>query len=90
MTEEKTFLSVFASPWSPPSYMKTNGEMNHGGKLKKEYWELWSEYYVKFVEAYRNEGIDVFGITVQNEPNATQRWDSCVYTAEEERKELPW
>ena len=78
-------MPVFASPWSPPAYMKTNGEMNHGGKLKKEYWELWSEYYVKFVEAYRNEGIDVFGITVQNEPNATQRWDSCIYTAEEER-----
>ena len=65
--------------------MKTNGEMNHGGKLKKEYYELWSEYYVKFIEAYRNEGIDVYGITVQNEPNATQRWDSCIYTAEEER-----
>ena len=78
-------MPVFASPWSPPAYMKTNGEMNHGGKLKKEYWELWSEFYVKFVEAYRNEGIDVFGITVQNEPNATQRWDSCIYTAEEER-----
>ena len=78
-------MPVFASPWSPPAYMKTNGEMNHGGKLKKEYWELWSEYYVKFVEAYRNEGIDVFGVTVQNEPNATQRWDSCIYSAEEER-----
>jgi glucosylceramidase len=78
-------IPVFASPWSPPAYMKTNGEMNHGGKLKKEYWELWSEFYVKFIEAYRNEGIDVFGITVQNEPNATQRWDSCIYSAEEER-----
>lgn len=78
-------MPVFASPWSPPPYMKTNGEMNHGGKLKKEYYELWSEYYVKFIEAYRNEGIDVYGITVQNEPNATQRWDSCIYTAEEER-----
>lgn len=78
-------IPVFASPWSPPAYMKTNGEMNHGGKLKAEYRELWSEFYVKFIEAYRNEGIDVFGITVQNEPNATQRWDSCIYTAEEER-----
>lgn len=78
-------ISVFASPWSPPPYMKTNGEMNHGGKLKKVYYELWSEYYVKFIEAYRSEGVDVYGITVQNEPKATQRWDSCIYTAEEER-----
>jgi len=78
-------IHIFASPWSPPSYMKTNGEMNNGGKLKKEYYELWSEYYVKFIESYRNEGIDVYGITVQNEAHATQIWDSCIYTAEEER-----
>ncbi|MBQ7974182.1 MAG: glycoside hydrolase family 30 protein [Clostridia bacterium] len=78
-------IRIFASPWSPPAYMKTNGEMNHGGKLKKEYFELWSEFYVKFIEAYKKEGINIWGITVQNEPKAVQKWDSCVYTAEEER-----
>lgn len=78
-------IDIFASPWSPPAYMKTNGQMNQGGKLKEEYFELWSEFYVKFIESYKNEGIDLFGVTVQNEPKATQAWDSCVYTAEEER-----
>ena len=78
-------VEIFASPWSPPSYMKTNGEMNHGGKLKKEYFELWAEFFVKFIKAYRNEGINVTTVSVQNEPNASQRWDSCLYTAEEER-----
>lgn len=78
-------IRIFASPWSPPAYMKTNGEMNHGGKLKEEYFELWSEFYVKFIEAYKKEGINIWGITVQNEPKAVQTWDSCVYTAEEER-----
>lgn len=77
-------IDIFASPWSPPAYMKTNGEMNKGGKLKEEYRELWSEFYVKFIESYKKEGIDLFGVTVQNEPKATQTWDSCVYTAEEE------
>ncbi|NLL79901.1 MAG: glucosylceramidase [Clostridiales bacterium] len=73
-----------ASPWSPPAYMKTNGEMNHGGKLKEEYFELWAQYYVKYIKAYREEGINIRYITVQNEPDATQTWDSCRYTAEEE------
>lgn len=77
-------LQIIMSPWSPPAYMKTNKEMNRGGKLKDEYRELWSQYYVKFIEAYRKEGINIWGITVQNEPKAVQKWDSCVYTAEEE------
>lgn len=78
-------IEMFASPWSPPAYMKTNGEMNHGGKLKSEYFELWSKYYVKFIEEYKKHGIDIDMISVQNEPKATQCWDSCVYTAEEEK-----
>ena len=78
-------IDIFASPWSPPGYMKTTGEMNHGGRLKPEYYELWSEYYVKFIEEYKKEGICINSITVQNEPKAVQSWDSCVYTAEEER-----
>ena len=77
-------IDMLASPWSPPAYMKTNNEMNHGGKLKKEYYELWSQYFVKFIEAYRAEGIEIKGVTIQNEPNATQTWDSCIYSAEEE------
>ena len=77
-------IDIFASPWSPPAYMKTNGQMNKGGKLKEEYRELWSQFYVKFIEEYKKEGIAISGITVQNEPKATQTWDSCVYTAEEE------
>lgn len=78
-------IDMFASPWSPPAYMKTTGQMNLGGKLKEEYFDLWAEYYVKFIQAYENEGIKIGMITVQNEPKAVQKWDSCVYTAEEER-----
>ena len=46
-------IQLFMSPWSPPAYMKTNGEMNRGGKLKEEYRELWAQCYAKFIEAYR-------------------------------------
>lgn len=78
-------FTFYASPWSPPAWMKTNGEMNHGGKLKPEYWDVWARYYIKFIEAYEAEGLPLWGLTVQNEAKAVQVWDSCIYTAEEER-----
>lgn len=81
----KNDLTILASPWSPPKYMKTNGDMNNGGKIKDEYKELWANYYVKYIEAMKEKGIDIWAITVQNEPAAKQIWDSCEYTAEEER-----
>ena len=78
-------LTLFASPWSPPAFMKTNKEMLHGGKLNNAFAQSWAMYYTKFIKAYEKEGIPVWGITLQNEPMATQRWESCIYTAEEER-----
>ena len=80
----KTDLTLMASPWSPPAFMKDTKEMNHGGKLLDEYKQVWADYLVKYVEAYRQEGINIDWMTVQNEPNATQTWDSCRYTGAEE------
>lgn len=74
------------SPWSPPAFMKTNGEMNHGGSLKEEYYDIWAEYYAKFIKEYRKENVRIDWLTVQNEPMAVQTWDSCIYTAEQEGK----
>tara|TARA_B100001123_G_C15299292_1_gene1020435 strand:+ start:817 stop:2178 length:1362 start_codon:yes stop_codon:yes gene_type:complete len=81
----KTPINILASPWSPPAWMKTNGQMNNGGKLKDEYRKAWAKYYCKYIIAYEKEGIPIWGISVQNEPAATQTWDSCIYTATEER-----
>jgi glucosylceramidase len=78
-------LTLFASPWSPPAFMKSNKDMLHGGKLRPEFYQPWADYYAKFIKAYQREGINVWGVTVQNEPMATQKWESCIYTAEEER-----
>ena len=78
-------LKLLASPWSPPAWMKTNGEMNHGGQLKPEYRDVWAAYYCRYIQAYAAEGVPIWALTVQNEPEATQTWDSCRYTAEEER-----
>jgi glucosylceramidase len=78
-------FKLFASPWSPPAWMKTNGEMNNGGKLKPEDREAWARYFVRYIQEYGKEGIPIWGVTVQNEPAAKQPWDSCVYSGEEER-----
>ncbi len=78
-------FTLYASPWSPPAWMKDNADLLHGGKLKPEYYEAWARYYVKFIKAYAQAGVPVWGITVQNEPMAVQPWESCLYTAEEER-----
>ena len=81
----KEKIQILASPWSPPAFMKDNNSMIFGGKLLPEYMQSWANYYVKFIEEYRKEDISIWGITVQNEPAAVQRWDSCIYTAEDER-----
>lgn len=78
-------IQLLASPWSPPAFMKDNNSMIFGGKLLPEYMQSWANYYVKFIEEYRKRDLSIWGITVQNEPAAVQRWDSCIYTAEEER-----
>ncbi len=78
-------LTLYASPWSPPAFMKSNKSMLKGGRLLPEFYQPWANYFVKFIKAYEKEGIPVWGLTIQNEPMATQRWESCIFTAEEER-----
>ncbi len=78
-------LKLLASPWSPPAWIKTTGRMNGGGALRPECRRAWARCYVRFIEAYAAEDVPIWGISVQNEPMATQRWDSCLYSAEEER-----
>jgi glucosylceramidase len=86
-------FKLFASPWSPPAWMKTSGKMNgdrtndnpKDNQLIKKYWDTWAYYFTKYIKAYKKEGVEIWGITVQNEPDATQDWDSCRYDADDER-----
>jgi glucosylceramidase len=75
----------YASPWSPPAFMKKNNSMLKGGKLLPEFNSSWATYFTMFIKAYEAEGIPVWGISLQNEPMAVQTWESCTFTAEEER-----
>ena len=78
-------IQLLVSPWSPPAWMKSNGQMNRGGSLLPQYRQAWARCFVRFIQAYAAEGVPVWGVSVQNEPAATQSWDSCRYSAEEER-----
>ena len=78
-------LLLYALPWSPPAWMKTNGQMSWGGRLCPEYYETMAAYLIKFIRAYEEEGISLWGIAAQNEPIEIQRWASCEYSGTEER-----
>ena len=78
-------LVLFASPWSPPAYMKDNHNMTGGGSLLEEYKKIWALYYAKYIKAYAQEGIKISAISIQNEPIAKQTWESCYYTPEDEK-----
>nr|WP_315157452.1 glycoside hydrolase family 30 protein [uncultured Flavobacterium sp.] len=78
-------IILYASPWSPPAFMKSNKNMLKGGALLPEFFQPWATYYTKFVKAYEKEGMPIWGISIQNEPMAVQTWESCVFTAEAER-----
>lgn len=79
-------LFLLSSPWSPPAWMKDNGALIKGGKLKKEYYSVWADYFVKFICEYKKAGVDINAVTIQNEPMAVQTWESCEYTIEEQIK----
>lgn len=77
-------IALLLSPWSPPGFMKANGEMNHGGSLKPEYRARWAECMAKYAAYYRSAGCDVRRMSIQNEPAAVQAWDSCIWSGGEE------
>ena len=77
--------TFYISPWSPPAFMKDNKSKLQGGKLLPEFSQSWANYYVKYIDALQKEGIPVWGLTIQNEPMAKQRWESCIFSAEDER-----
>lgn len=83
-----TQMRVFASPWSAPAWMKSNGSMIGGGTLLPEYRDTWAQYIVRFVKAYEKAGIPLWGLSIQNEPMAKQKWESMIFTAEDETRFL--
>jgi len=78
-------LTLLGSPWSPPAWMKDTAKMLDGGKLKPDCREAWAKHFVLFAEKLKEAGFPLWGFTVQNEPNAANGWENCLFSAEEER-----
>lgn len=81
-------LELMLSPWSPPAFMKTNGSRKNGGHLKPEYADMWADILCRYIREFQDRGYTVRRMSLQNEPKAVQTWDSCVYSAEQEKEFL--
>ena len=77
-------LKLMASAWSPPSWMKTNKSMLHGGSLCPEHRAHWAEYLHRYLSEMKRHGVPIDYLSIQNEPEAVQPWESCLYTPEQE------
>lgn len=79
-------ISFFASPWSPPTWMKTKKVYNFGTLLFEERnLRSYANYFIKYIEAYKKEGVNIEQIHIQNEPHADQKFPSCMWTGKEMR-----
>lgn len=76
-------FKLFASPWTAPPWMKDNNAWV-GGKLLSEYYDTWALFFSKYADAYKAEGIDLWGFTVENEPHGNgNNWESMLFSPEE-------
>lgn len=82
-TISKDGFKLFASPWTAPPWMKDNKEWV-GGKLLPEFYPTWALFFSKYIEAYQDQGIELWGFTVENEPHGNgNNWESMHFTPEE-------
>ncbi|MBT8314339.1 MAG: glycosyl hydrolase family 30 [Maribacter sp.] len=83
MAASEDGFKIFGSPWTAAPWMKDNNKWV-GGKLLPEYYDTWALFFSKYVDAYKEEGIDIWGFTVENEPLGNgNNWESMHYTPEE-------
>ncbi|MCB9337075.1 MAG: glycoside hydrolase family 30 protein [Lewinellaceae bacterium] len=79
----KEGFKIVSSPWTAPPWMKDNKNWV-GGKLLPEFYDTWALFFSKYIDAYKAEGIDIWGLTVENEPLGNgNNWESMHFTPEE-------
>ena len=83
MKVSKDGFKIISSPWTAPPWMKDNNDYV-GGKLLPEYNDTWALFFSKYIDAYKAEGIDIWGVTVENEPLGNgNNWESMHFSPEE-------
>lgn len=85
--EVRPDLYIFASPWSPPGWMKTGGFIC-GGYMRSKYIDVYADYIIKYIKAYDAEGIHISAITPQNEPDVDQygKFPACIWNPDQEAR----
>ncbi|MBE0662892.1 MAG: glycoside hydrolase family 30 protein [Bacteroidales bacterium] len=84
MAISKDGFKIISSPWSAPPWMKDNKDWK-GGKLLPEYYDTWALFFSKYLDAYRTQGIEIWAITVENEPLGNDsNWESMHFTPQEQ------
>jgi glucosylceramidase len=80
-------LEVWGSPWSPPEWMKTSRSYSKGSlRWEPEILRSYANYFVRWIEAYRAEGVNVYAVAPQNEPNILSPYPSCLWTGPQLRE----
>ncbi len=83
MEVSKDGFNIISSPWTAPPWMKDNNSFV-GGKLLPEYYDTWALFFSKYLDAYKAEGIDIWALTVENEPLGNgNNWESMHFSPEE-------
>jgi glucosylceramidase len=83
MAASEDGFKIFASPWTAAPWMKDNNEWV-GGSLLPKYYDTWALFFSKYIDAYKAEGIPIWGFTVENEPHGNgNNWESMHYTPKE-------
>ena len=79
-------MRLFAAPWSPPAWMKNSGQMNGSSdpclRDDSRVYTAWALYYEKWLAVYRSFGVELWGLSVQNEPENNPPWEGCIYSAD--------
>ena len=76
-------VTIFSTPWSPPAAWKSNGSVDYGGTLLSADYQNYATWLANYVKNMKADGITVYGVSMQNEPDWTASYDSCVWTASE-------
>ncbi|MEG0692787.1 MAG: glycoside hydrolase [Oscillospiraceae bacterium] len=74
---------IFSTVWSPPAWMKTTGKITNGGYLKSDCYQKYADYLAEYVNGYKtHHGIDIYGVSIANEPEYAATWQSCLWKPE--------
>jgi glucuronoarabinoxylan endo-1,4-beta-xylanase len=81
--------TVWATPWTPPAAYKTNNDINNGGYLLASHYQDYANYLANYVTTLKNNGVNLYALSIQNEPNMSTTYESCGYTSSDFHAFIP-